>query len=113
MEQTKRLRHSRRGGPTREHMRIRRQLMELILEIIRRDDLCTSTLANCLYTSRTRASTLVHGHIERFNSETLIDMLARLGVDVDITVTRRRGYLRGYVSRPRPNWKPFPGYAHG
>jgi predicted XRE-type DNA-binding protein len=94
-------------------MRIRRVLMDLTLEIIRRDNLTDSSLANILFTSRTRASTLIHGHIEKFNSETLIDILWRLGVDVDLTITRRRGYHRFHTKSPRPGWKPFPAYAYG
>jgi len=74
-------------------MRIRRKLLDLILEIARRDELSTSQLSNCLRTSRTRASTLLHGHIARF--------------------TRRRGYLRWNIPNPRAGWKPPPGVAHG
>lgn len=112
-EQPTRLRHSRRGGPTREHMRIRRVLLDLAIEVVRRDHLSDYVLANIINTSRTRASTLIHGHIEKFNSETLIDILARLGVDVDITITRRRGYHRFHIKRTRFGWKPYSGYASG
>jgi predicted XRE-type DNA-binding protein len=93
-------------------MRIRRKLFDLILEIALRDQLTDNQLANCLRTSRTRASTLLHGHIERFNSETLIDILARLGVDIDVCVFRRRPYLRTNVRNPRSGWKPLPGFAY-
>ena len=94
-------------------MLVRRKLLDLILGIARRDHLRDYDLASCLRTSRPRASTLLHGHIAHFNSETLIDILARLGVEVDIIVTRRRGYLRWSVRRPRPGWKPPRDFAHG
>jgi predicted XRE-type DNA-binding protein len=106
-------RHSRRGGPDREHMRIRRALLSLILEIARRDQLADYNIANICRTSRPRASTLLHGHIARFNSETLIDILWRLGVTLDVTVVSRRPYLRWSIDAPRPGWRPPPGVAPG
>ena len=49
-------RHSRRGGPDREHMRIRRDLMNLFLELARRDHLTDLDVSMALRTSRQRAS---------------------------------------------------------
>ncbi|MGH7677181.1 MAG: XRE family transcriptional regulator [Gemmatimonadaceae bacterium] len=106
-------RHSRWGGPDRVHMLIRRKLLDLFLELARRDGLNYRMLAHVLRTSRPRACTLLNGQIERFNSETLIDILARLGVDVEIIVVRRRGYLRWNIPNPRPGWKPPPDVAMG
>jgi predicted XRE-type DNA-binding protein len=105
-------RHSRFGGADREHMRIRRELLRLILEIAQRDSLADYTIAHMCRTSRPRASNLLYGHIERFNSETLIDILWRLGVTLDVVVVRRRGYHRLNVD-PRPSWRPISGWAHG
>lgn len=105
-------RHSRRGGPNREHMRIRHQLLQLILEIARRDQLKDYNIAAMCGTSRPRGSNLLHGHMALFNSETLIDILARLGVTIEITVVRRRPYLRSYFANPRPGWKPPRGFAY-
>jgi predicted XRE-type DNA-binding protein len=106
-------RHSRRGGPDREHMRIRRILFDLVREIVQRDQLNYSLLAQCIRTSEPRAHSLIKGHIERFNSETLIDILTRLGVDVDIVVKGRRPYVLWNLTRTRPGWRPPPGFAHG
>lgn len=106
-------RHSRRGGADREHMRIRRELLRLTLEIAQRDSLSAYHIANVCRTSRPRASNLLHGHIARFNSETLIDILWRLGVTVDITVVSRRPYHRWNIDAPRRGWRPIPGFAHG
>jgi predicted XRE-type DNA-binding protein len=106
-------RHSRRGGADREHMRIRHELLRLILEIAQRDSLTDYDIANACRTSRPRASNLLHAHIARFNSETLIDILWRLGVTVDVTVVSRRPYHRWNIDSPRPGWRPIPGFAHG
>jgi predicted XRE-type DNA-binding protein len=86
-------------------MRVRRMLMDLVLEIVQRDQLNDYAIAHMCHTSRTRASTIVHGRIERLNSETLIDILARLGVRVDVSVVERRRYLRWELARPRPDWR--------
>jgi len=105
-------RHSRRGGPDREHMRIRRALMRLFLDLAERDGLRDSEIAIACRTSRQRASDLLHGRIARFNSETLIDILWRYGVTVDVIVSERRTYLRYKFRHPRPGWKPPPDHAY-
>lgn len=92
-------------------MRVRRELMRLAREIINRDRLADYDIARMCRTSRPRASTLIHGHIHLFNSETLIDILARLGLSLDVVVTRKRPYLRRIPSNPRPGWKPPPGFV--
>ena len=94
-------------------MRIRRELLRLILEIAQRDSLTDYDIANACRTSRPRASNLLHGHIARFNSETLIDILWRLGVTVDVTVVSRSPYHRWNIDSPRPGWRPIPGFAQG
>jgi predicted XRE-type DNA-binding protein len=92
-------------------MAVRKELLRLVTEIIRRDNLGDDDIARMCGTSRARASTLLRGRLELFNSETLIDILARLGVDVEISVTRRRGYLRFHFHSPRKGWKPPPYLA--
>lgn len=94
-------------------MRVRRVLFDMARDIARRDHLGDQGLAHVVHTSRTRASTLLHGHIERFNSETLIDILARLGVTVELTVTRVQPYARWHFRRPAPNWKKHPHMVYG
>jgi predicted XRE-type DNA-binding protein len=85
-------------------MRVRRQLMDLTLEIIRRDGLADYDIARMCGTSRPRGSNLVHGHIERFNSETLIDILARVGVELELRVVRQRPYRRWHIPRHPTRW---------
>lgn len=94
-------------------MGIRRKLLDLILEIARRDKLDYHAIARTCRTSGPRAFKLLKGQIDLFNSETLMDILARLGVDVDVTVVRRRPYTTWNLDNPRPGWKPPPGFAHG
>lgn len=94
-------------------MRTRAWLLQMILDIARRDSLTDSALAHIANTSRSRANVLLHGHIHRFNSETLIDILARLGVTVELTIAGVRPYARWHMSDPRPGWKPFPNMAYG
>ena len=105
-----RRRNSRRDNAA-VHMEFRQQLFDLVREIIERDQLADYQLGKAINVARTRASALIHGHIRLFNSETLVDILARLGVTVAVTVVERRPYVRGFVKNPRPGWKPLPGAA--
>ena len=78
--------------------------MNLFLELARRDHLTDLDVSMALRTSRQRASDLLHDRIERFNSETLIDILWRFGGTIDVVVTQRRRYLAYKGKRPRPSW---------
>ena len=91
-------------------MRIRRELMRLFQEIARRDELADYDIAHACRTSRQRGSDLLHGVIARFNSETLIDILWRYGISVDVVVRERRPYLRRKPRNPRPGWKKAPDW---
>ncbi len=98
-------RFARRGHPLRPHMQIRRTLLELILDLAGRNGLDDSGLAHCCGMTRPRASNLLHGRIEKFNSETLVDVLAQLGVTVELVVTRRQLAARWKVRTPRAGWQ--------
>lgn len=87
-------RHSRFGGPAMEHMRIRGRLLELLPDVAREDRLDWSALVHIFGISQPRASNLLNRHIEKFNSETLIDMLARVGVRVEVRPASRDRYRR-------------------
>jgi predicted XRE-type DNA-binding protein len=82
-------------------MRVRKILFDMALDIAQRDALRDYDLASMLGTSRTRASNLLHGHIKKFNSETLIDILARLGVTIEPAVLRAGPYRK---RRPRARY---------
>jgi predicted XRE-type DNA-binding protein len=88
---TQRARHSRFGGPHLEHMRIRNALFDLLLQVAEEDQLTMWSFRFMLGVSDARACDLMHRRIEKFNSETLIDILARVGVKVTFTpITRDR-----------------------
>ena len=94
MSKRPKIRHSRFGGPSREHMRIRRELFDLVLRIADRDHLSAADIAQMCGTSRPRAWTLLEGRIERFNAETLIDILFRVGVVLRVEIGETRAYRR-------------------
>ena len=103
MDKATRIRHSRRGGKHLDHMRVRRALLTLVLEQVGRSALTRFGLARMCGTSEPRVWHLLRGHIELFNSETLIDILARLGVTVDIVVTKRTYRVASFgPERTRP-----------
>ena len=80
--------------------------MAMLLEVVDRDKLHHTDIARMCRTSRSRAFALLNNRVTLFNSETIIDMLHRLGVTVDIVVSQRRGYPRWDFTRPRPQWRP-------
>ena len=101
MPKPAKIRHSRRGGPKREHMRIRRALLEHVLRIAERDRLCAADIAHMCGTSRSRATRLLQRQIELFNSESLIDILFRMGVVLELKINETRAYRRMEFDNPR------------
>lgn len=89
-------------------MRIRRALFQMAVEICARDHLAAADIAHICGTSRNRGHMLLTGRIELFNAETLVDILWRLGVGVEVVVSGRVPYLRYVLANPRPGWKPPP-----
>ena len=80
----------------------------MVRDILERDRHSGNTAAPLLNTSRARAYSLIRGEMQLFNSETLIDMLARLGVTIGITVTREQRYARHNITHKRAGWRPPP-----
>ena len=58
------------------------------------DQLGWPVLVHIFGMSQPRASNLLNRHVEKFNSETLIDMLARVGVRVEVRPVSRDRYRR-------------------
>jgi predicted XRE-type DNA-binding protein len=58
--------------------------------LIERCGLTQAAAASLLGVTQPRVSDLVRGKIDRFSMDTLVDMLARAGVDVRVTVRRKR-----------------------
>ena len=92
-------------------MEIRRALLAQVLAIAQRMGLDDTGLAHCCGMTRPRASNLLHGRIEKFNSETLLDVLAQLGVTMELVVKRRQVAARWKVATPRPGWRWPDEYA--
>ncbi len=67
-----------------EHLRIRSVLMATLRQVIRERKLTQAAAARLLEVSQPRVSDLVRGKIDLFSIDTLVDMLARAGVRVDV-----------------------------
>lgn len=74
-----------------EHLEIRAALMIQIEKAINARGLKQAEAAKIMRVSQPRVSDLLRGRIDLFSTDTLIDMLARLGVGVRL------------VTRPRPS----------
>lgn len=73
-----------------ENLRLRAMLMVEITEYIRREGLTQEEAAKQLRVTQPRISDLMRGKIDVFSIDTLIAMLARLGMKVTIRVGRRK-----------------------
>jgi predicted XRE-type DNA-binding protein len=73
-----------------EHLKIRAELSIQVHKEITRRKLTQAAAAKILGVHPPRVSDLMRGRIDLFSIETLIDMLARLGVSVKISTTRSR-----------------------
>jgi predicted XRE-type DNA-binding protein len=71
-----------------EHLKIRADLMIQIEKILKERGLKQAPAAKLLRITQPRVSDLLRGRIDLFSTDTLIELLARLGVRVRI-VTRR------------------------
>jgi len=73
-----------------EHLRVRADLMVALEKAIARRRLTQRQAAKLLGVSQPRVSDLLRGRIDLFSVDTLIDMLARLGIGVRLTIRARR-----------------------
>jgi predicted XRE-type DNA-binding protein len=78
--------------PFQKHLIVRADLLIKIQKVVTARRLKQAQLAKLLQVSQPRVSDLLRGRLHLFSIETLIDMLARLGVQVRVVVkpTRRR-----------------------
>ena len=75
-----------------EHLRIRSTLMSALSQVIQDRDLTQAAAAELFGVTQPRISNLVRGKIDLFSIDTLIDMLARCGMHVDVVLSPvRRG----------------------
>ena len=73
-----------------EHLLVRADLMIQIQKLIVSRGLKQKSAAKTLGVTQPRVSDLLRGHIDLFSTDALIDMLARLGATVRLTVKIRR-----------------------
>ena len=75
------------GPEEAEHLLIRSELMIKIERLLKARGLTQAEAARIMGVSQPRVSDLLRGKIGLFGTDTLIDMLARLGVTVRIAFT--------------------------
>jgi predicted XRE-type DNA-binding protein len=73
-----------------EHLRVRSELMMHVQEAIKSRDLKQAEAAKLLGVTQPRVSDLMRGRLDLFSCDTLIDMLAGLGIRVKIAVKHSR-----------------------
>ena len=77
------------GREQAEHLLVRADLMIQIQKLIASRRLKQKTAAKLLRVTQPRVSDLLRGRIDLFSTDALIDMLARLGARVRLTVKVR------------------------
>ena len=70
-----------------EHLRIRSALMVTLRQVVQARELTQAAAAALFEVSQPRVSDLMRGKIDLFSIDTLVDMLARAGVRVEIQTT--------------------------
>jgi predicted XRE-type DNA-binding protein len=80
------------GFPTAEaeHLRVRADLLIQVQKAIAAKGMKQAEAAKTLRVTQPRVSDLLRGRIDLFSTDTLIDMLARLGVGVRLVVKPSR-----------------------
>jgi predicted XRE-type DNA-binding protein len=77
-----------------EHLLVRADLLIQVQKLITSRRLKQREAAKLLHVSQPRVSDLLRGRIDLFSTDALIDMLARLGARVRLTVKPARGSLK-------------------
>lgn len=77
-----------------EHLKIRSDLMIQLQKMIASRGLKQARAAKILRVTQPRVSDLLRGRIDLFSTDALIDMLARLGVRVNVVLKPSRGSLK-------------------
>lgn len=72
-----------------EHLLVRSDLMIAAQKALGRRALTQAEAARTLGVTQPRVSDLLRGRIDLFSTDALIDMLARLGIRVRVTLSRR------------------------
>jgi predicted XRE-type DNA-binding protein len=78
------------SGEEAEYLKVRAELMLSLQKAIAARGLTQAQTAKRLGVTQPRVSDVVRGRIDRFSIDTLIDMLARLGIRATFTLHPRR-----------------------
>jgi predicted XRE-type DNA-binding protein len=70
-----------------EHLRIRSALMAMVRTVVDERGLTQARAAKLFGVTQPRVSDVVRGKIDLFTIDSLVDMLARAGVKVELTVS--------------------------
>lgn len=73
-----------------EHLLVRADLLIQLQKALRRRGLTQAKAAQLLGVTQPRVSDLLRGRIDLFSTDTLIDLLARVGIGVRVVVKPRR-----------------------
>jgi predicted XRE-type DNA-binding protein len=73
-----------------EHLRIRSSLMIQVSKLIEDRHLTQAEAAKLFGVTQPRISNLVRGRIDLFSIDTLVDMLARAGIHVEVVFSAAR-----------------------
>lgn len=73
-----------------EHLRVRSDLMIAVRRIIEERSLTQAQAAELFGVTQPRISNLVRGKIDLFSIDTLVDMLARAGVHIEVVLSEGR-----------------------
>jgi predicted XRE-type DNA-binding protein len=87
-----------------EHLLIRADLLIQLQKAIEARGLKQSEAARVLAVTQPRVSDLLRGRIDLFSTDTLIDMLARLGIGVRLVVKTPRARRGGVTRRQIHAW---------
>lgn len=74
-----------------EHLRLRSTLMSAVRKLIEDRGLTQGEAAKLFGVTQPRISNLVRGRIDLFSIDTLVDMLARAGIHVDVMLSEEQG----------------------
>lgn len=77
-----------------EHLLVRADLMIKVQKLIEAKHLTQAELAKILHITQPRISDLRRGRIDLFSTDALIDILARLGVRVQLVLKQSRRALK-------------------
>ena len=73
-----------------ENLRIRSALMARLTRVIKERELTQGEAARCFGVTQPRVSNLVRGKIDYFSIDTLVNMLAKAGLQVSVTARPRK-----------------------